>query len=167
MASSKRASRHQKTSSIVRPPNQILFGAHDANFCQSNQMSNASRNPNIIELILHEDKLKFEFPRPPRGANKPTKSSDSDVESVCLDYAQSAPSQDSSEELDDQQGRGGIPIPGQGGCLGRTWADEMDDEAVLEELTASEGGFHRSWHQNQQGRWNLMRKFSPSPRRVS
>jgi hypothetical protein len=177
MASNKRAGTHQKTSSIVRLPNQSLLGDHRANVRQSNQMANASRNPNIIELILHEDKLKFKFPRPPRGtAIKPTKrsniekSSDLDVESVCLDDAQSARSQDSSEELDDQQGQGGIPIPGQGRCLRRTWADEMDDEAVLEELTASEGGFHRSWHQSQQGPWNLIRQFSPKggdERRVS
>jgi hypothetical protein len=132
--------------------------------------ADASHNPIIIELILQDDKLKFEFPRPPRSTIKSTKlanadeSSGSDVEPFDIDDARSATSQDSSEEItkdpsstlaDDQhEVRRGIPIPGHSKSVRKTstWEDEMDDEKALEELAASEGGFNRSWQQSQQGR---------------
>lgn len=132
--------------------------------------ADASRNPNIIELILQDDKLKFEFPRPPRSTIKLTKlanadeSSGSDIEPVDVDDAQSATSQDSSEDItndpsstradDEHEVRRGIPIPGHTKFVRKTstWEDEMDDKRVLEELAASEGGFNRSWQQSQQGR---------------
>lgn len=133
--------------------------------------ADTSHNPNIIELILQDDKLKFEFPRPPRGVMKPStpsntdESSDSDVEPFFLDDNRSTTSQDSNEETrkdlrstpptDDQHElRHGIPIPKHGisGRRPSTWEKEMDDESVLEELAASEGGFNRSWQESQQGR---------------
>ncbi|RDI86441.1 putative glucose transporter rco-3 [Venturia inaequalis] len=124
--------------------------------------ADAGHNPNIIELILQDDKLKFEFPRPPCSGIKSTtlshaESSDSDVEPLFLDDDASATWQDSSEDTstppaEDQ--RHGIPIPrhGMSGRRPSTWESEMDDERVLEQLAASEGGFNRSWQESQQGR---------------
>lgn len=133
--------------------------------------ADASHNPNIIELILQDDKLKFEFPRPPRSALKSTtpsnadELSDSDIEPLFLDGDGSATSQEASEDnresprstppADEQRElRRGIPIPRQGmsGRRPSTWDSEMDDESVLEELAASGGGFIRSWQGSQQGR---------------
>jgi hypothetical protein len=170
MASTKRASTHHRTSSRACLPNQSPLGVYHANYYQRDQIADASHCVNIIELILRDDKLKFEFPRLPRSTIESTKRSNadglsgSDVESLYLDDARSATSQDSSEEItkghgstpteDQQEGRRGIPIPGHGQSVRRTgtWEDEMDDEKVLEELAASEGGFNRSWQHSHQGR---------------
>ncbi|TLD30032.1 putative glucose transporter rco-3 [Venturia nashicola] len=168
----------------------------------------SGHNPNIIELILQDDKLKFEFPRPPcSGLRSSTpshaeSSSDSDIEPLFLDDDGdgngSAKWQDSSRggrlgsldttrpaeehgDGDGEQRRGipiqqrgtpiqqrgipiqqrgipisgqrrGIPIPGHGmsGPRRSTWDSEMDDERVLEQLAASEGGFNRWWQESQE-----------------
>jgi hypothetical protein len=67
-----------------------------ANSYQSGQLADANNSPTIIELILHKDKLKVEFPRPPPSAvilaklSNAEGSSDSDVEPLHLDDARSA-----------------------------------------------------------------------------
>ncbi|QDS69904.1 hypothetical protein FKW77_001013 [Venturia effusa] len=53
--------------------------------------TDAGHNPNIMELILQDEKLQFEFPRPPRSTikasthSKHDESPDSDVEPFFLD----------------------------------------------------------------------------------
>lgn len=100
-------------------------------------------------------------------------SSDSDIEPLFLDASEETRNGLASEETrnglgstwtrpaeDQRKQRRGIPIPRHGhghGMSNRgpsTWDSEMlmDDESVLEQLAASEGGFSPSWQDSQQGR---------------
>jgi hypothetical protein len=116
-----------------------------------------------VDLLLQLDKMRYQFPQPPRHLNRSasgpepevfsmddvvqtaksvTRSSRGDGESELISFRPSL-----KTEPDDKQHQG-IPIPGAAtkkNARRHSCGLQMDSDAVLDELAASEGGFNKNW----------------------
>jgi len=116
-----------------------------------------------MEIAPHSKKVELKFSR---GAKSPTKAPDntqyvdSELELFPMDETLAATPKSTKKDRIEctstlkevvQDTRHGIPIPvARKGAREHTCVLNMDDDSVLEELAAYEGGFNRSW-QNHRG----------------